>query len=338
MKAIVVTTPGRAEVRDVPMPEYQPNEALVKIEACGLCGTTDRHLVEGCQAHHPADWYPAILGHESVGIVVEVGAEVRKFRVGDRVTRPVALWPGTQRNGLYSAWGGFAEYGIVRELPAPGDYTADRQHVVPPSLSLDQAVLALSISEVASWMAKVGDLRGRTAVIGGTGFAAAVMCQVARADEAQAVIAVGRSERKLTWARHNGATHALQLNEATRDAIRQLCDGAGADWFLDAAGHQAVFEQGLAYLRPGGQAAIYGAPEGFAYRLPLGAVGGDFTVHYYAPNDDAFFARTCEMIRSGDIRPELIQTHTWRGLEQFPKALAEQAAGEVLKGVLHLAS
>lgn len=336
MKALVVTEPGCVEVREVSRPEVQPDEALVQIEACGLCGTTDRHIVEGRQAHHPADWYPAILGHESVGVVCEVGAEVRKFRIGDRVTRPVAIWPGTQRDGLHSAWGGLAEYGVVRELPAPGDYTADRQQVVPPGLSLDQAVLALSISEVASWMEKVGDLRGCAVVIGGTGFAAAVMAQVAQAREARAVIAVGRSERKLAWARRNGATHALRLDEKARGAIREICGGAGADWFLDAAGHQAVFEQGLTYLRGGGRAAIYGAPEGFAYRLPLGAVGGDFTVHYYAPNDDVFLARTCAMIQSGAIRTEWIQTHRWQGLEQLPQALREQAAGEVLKGVLHL--
>src|ERR1700733_11269835 len=115
MKAIVVVSPGKFEVRDVPMPKPEPFEALVKIEACGLCGTTDRHIVEGHQAHHPAEWYPAVLGHESVGKVIQVGHLVTKFKAGDRVTRPVAIWPGTRQEDLYSAWGGFAEYGIVRD-------------------------------------------------------------------------------------------------------------------------------------------------------------------------------------------------------------------------------
>ena len=200
MKAVVVVSHGIVEVRDVPMPKPGPCEALVKIEACGLCGTTDRHIVEGHQPHHPATSYPAILGHESVGKVVEVGAKATKYKVGDRVTRPVAIWPGTRSGDLWSAWGGFAEYGIVRDAHAAGtphDYTATRQHVVPTDLSMEDAVLATSISEVASWMEKLGDIGGQTIVIGGTGFAAGVMSQCARDKGARHVIVLGRSPKKI---------------------------------------------------------------------------------------------------------------------------------------------
>ena len=117
MKALVVVRPGRLELRDVPRPVPGPREALVKIDACGICGTTDRELVAGTQPYH--NEYPAILGHESTGLVVEVGPECRKFRVGDRVTRPAAIIAGDHRDGLASCWGGFAEYGLVRD-PAPG--------------------------------------------------------------------------------------------------------------------------------------------------------------------------------------------------------------------------
>jgi threonine dehydrogenase-like Zn-dependent dehydrogenase len=334
MKAAIIVVHGQIEIREIPAPEPAPNEALVKIEACGLCGTTDRHIVEGRQAHHPAAWYPAVLGHESVGTVIQTGAEVRKFRVGDRVTRPVAIWPGTRAGDLYSAWGGFAEYGIVRDTHGEADYTADRQHVVPPDLTLEDAVLAISISEVASWMEKLGDLCGRTIVIGGTGFAANVMCQSARAKGARNIIAVGRNPAKFGWVLRNGATHALGFTAKTPEEIRAINGGTGADWFLDAAGHQAVFEAGLGWLRPGGQAAIYGAPEGFSYRLPLGVAGGDFSVHYLAPNDDVFFGETCRRILTGEINPRSIQTHIWKSLDALPQALEEQVAGEVLKGVV----
>jgi threonine dehydrogenase-like Zn-dependent dehydrogenase len=334
MKAVAVVAPGKIEVREIAPPEPRPDEALVRIEACGLCGTTDRHIVEGRQAHHPADWYPAILGHEAVGTVVEVGREVKKFLVGDRVTRPVAIWPGTTREGYYSAWGGFAEYGVVRDFHGAADYTGDRQHVVPAGLPLEDAVLAVSISEVASWMEKLGDLNGRNIVVGGTGFAAAVMCQCARAQGARAIVAVGRSPQKFALAIANGATHALMLEPETGTRIREICGQAGADWFLDAAGHQSVFEAGLRYLRPGGQAAIYGAPEGFSYLLPLGAVGGDFSVHYLSPTDDTFFQETCRRIASAQIDSKTILTHTWGGLDSLGQALADQQAGEVLKGLV----
>lgn len=87
----------------------------------------------------------------------------------------------------------------------------------------------------------------------------------------------------------------------------------------------------------GGQAAIYGAPQGFAYRLPLGAVGGDFCVSYLSPTDDTFFEETGRRISSGQLDAKSIHTHTWDGLESLPKALAEQAAGDVLKGLVLIA-
>ena len=340
MKAAIVAAPGKLEIRDIPTPEPGPCEALVQIEACGLCGTTDRHIVEGHQAHHPAAWYPAILGHEAVGKVIRVGERVAKFKVGDRVTRPVALWPGTEKHGLYSAWGGVAEWGLVRDASAPGapptDYTAARRHVVSPALSVEDAVAAISISEVASWMGKLGELKGRTIVIGGTGFAACVMSQCAKAAGARAIIALGRSEKKFEWVRRNGATHTVLLSGSAESAsaVKAILK-SGADWFLDAAGHQVVFEIGLACLRSGGHAAIYGAPDGFSYRLPLGAVGGDFTVHYLSPEDDLFFPEACWM-ETGMIDSSLIRTHAWPGLEALPEALRQQAAGEVLKGIVKI--
>lgn len=338
MKAAVVTSPGSLEIREFFQPEPGPFEALVKIEACGLCGTTDRHLVEGRMAHHPADWYPALLGHEAVGRIVRVGEKVRKFRLGDRVTRPTALWPGTQRDGLYSAWGGFAEYGVVRDTTVAGspeaDYTSARQHVVPPELSLEDAVSAISISEVASWMEKLGDLSGASVLIGGSGFAACVMCQCARHKGAKHILVAGRSPGKWEWARANGATETLSLDGLDRERVRDITSADGVDWFLDAAGHQSVFEKGLGCLRPGGKAAIYGAPEGFSYVLPLGKAGGDFSVQMVFPADDTFFETTCRLMTGGILQASQIRTHIWHGLRALPQALEEQAAGSVLKGVL----
>lgn len=339
MRAAIITKPGQLEIQDIVQPEPGPYEAFVKVEACGLCGTTDRHLVNGVMAHHPKDWYPAVLGHESVGTVVSIGEKVAKFQIGDRVTRPVALWPGAQ-GPLYSAWGGFAEYGIVRDDTQPDgpdpDYKSARQHVVPPEMSLADAVLAISVSEVASWMAKLGSLQDKVIVIGGTGFAACVMAQCARAGGAKSIIAFGRSPQKFAWVERNGATHTLKMDDALPENVKDILTD-GADWFLDAAGHQAVFDAGLKCIRPGGAAAIYGAPEGFAYRLPLGVVGGDFAVHYLAPNDDAYFTEACQRLLSGELNAEALRSHCWDGLEALPDALAEQAEGKVLKGYVKIA-
>ena len=340
MNALVIPAPGSVEVRHIGPPAPGPTEALVRIEACGICGTTDRDIVAGTQAHHPAGSYPAVLGHEAVGVVIQVGSKVRKFHLGDRVTRPVAIWPGTTRDGLYSAWGGMAEFGIVRDTTgdnsAAADYTSQRQHVVPPELSLQDAVLSVSLSEVGSWMEKLGHLKGKSLVIGGTGFAACVMCQCAAAQGAAPIIAVGRTPRKFAWVAANGATYTVPLDAHTPAAVRKITGGGGADWFLDAAGHQSVFEAGLECLHPGGQCAIYGAPHGFAYRLPLGAVGGDFSVRYVSPQDDVYFPQATRRMIAGELNASRLLSHQWAGLESVAEALRAQAAGEVLKGLVYI--
>ncbi|MBN8524615.1 MAG: alcohol dehydrogenase catalytic domain-containing protein, partial [Planctomycetes bacterium] len=135
MKGLVVTAGHALELREIGDPRIGPYEALVRIRACGICGTTDRELIKGTQPYHAA--YPCLLGHEAVGQVVETGTRVRSFRAGDWVTRPVGIWPGESRDGLASAWGGFATLGVVRDRVAmqadgdaslAGDYTALRQN------------------------------------------------------------------------------------------------------------------------------------------------------------------------------------------------------------------
>lgn len=144
---------------------------MVKILACGICSTTDSELIRGTQPYH--DHYPCVLGHEAIGEIVEIGAGVTNFKPGDWVTRPTALFPGTMRDGLSSAWGGFAQLGVVRDQAAMcaagdhsmgSDYTALRQNVVPREMGLQAAVLSIALAETLSWRgdhAKIHGSHGR---------------------------------------------------------------------------------------------------------------------------------------------------------------------------------
>ncbi len=69
--------------------------------------------------------------------------------------------------------------------------------------------------------------------------------------------------------------------------------------------------------------------------MPLGKVGGDFSVHYLNPADDLFFQETCRRMAAGELRADLLRTHAWSGLESIREAVEEQGAGKVLKGLLH---
>jgi threonine dehydrogenase-like Zn-dependent dehydrogenase len=339
MKAGIVIEPGRVEIEDIPMPKPGPAEALVKIEVCGLCGTTDRHLVEGIQSHHPRENYPAVLGHESVGVVQEIGSKVTSFNVGDRLTRVAAIYPGEARDGYFSAWGGFAEYGIVRDQAAIGDedYAAMRHLKPPADLDPLDASLAISLSELGSWCWKVGALGGKAIAVGGTGLAGYAICMYAKLAGASPIIAIGRRDERIELAKKFGATAGVNITkEDPAEAVKVLNGGRGADYFAEATGADPMFIAGLKTLAPNGQAVLYGAPEKYTYTLAMKGAPGDFAVRLVSPEEYRAYDWVCGLIQTGRIDTSLFRSHVWEGLEALPQALEEQASGKVIKGFVRI--
>lgn len=114
MKAVIVKGRAQLDIEDISISEPTDHECLVKIDACAICTGTDTSLIDGNFPFSPE--YPFILGHESTGIITKIGKKVKHFKVGQRVTRPSAILFGESANGLYSGWGGFAGYGLVRDV------------------------------------------------------------------------------------------------------------------------------------------------------------------------------------------------------------------------------
>ncbi|MDX2081921.1 MAG: zinc-binding dehydrogenase [Terrimicrobiaceae bacterium] len=341
MKALAVIEPGRLETVEMPRPEMGEFEALVRIEACGICSTTDRELIHGRQPFHSK--YPCILGHESVGTVVETGRRVTSFHVGDRVARPVAVWPGQERDGFASAWGGFAEYGIVRDASAAAaagleswleDYTAQRQMVINPALSLTEAVLSISLAETASWANHLPSIGGKNVVIAGTGIAGlsiTLWCKMARAEK---IVVHGRRDERLRLARVLGADetinsrHCANLEEVTKELL-----GGGADLFVEAVGDPEMVSRGLACLRPGGIVAIYGVPEGNRHTVSWSHASSP--VHVLLPPAEEHLARGWVefAIQRRWIPCDQLMTHQFR-LDEIQAAFDLVAAGRAIKAMV----
>ena len=338
MKALVVQSPGHLEMHDIPAPVPGEREALVKIDCCGICGTTDRELVAGTQPYHSQ--YPAVLGHESTGVVVEVGPGCSKYRVGDRVTRPAAILSGETRDGLTSCWGGFAEFGIVRE-PPPGvepDYTASRQLVVDSRLTPEQAALAISLAETASWVWQLPPLGGRTAVVSGTGCAGlsiALWCKMAGAR----VIVLGRRDGRLETARRIAADETVNVRTAggaagdVAAAVRALAPD-GADVFCDACGARDQIVLAAAVCREGGLWARYAVEPSGGYDEPAGGAPGLRRAIPEASEHLAYAWVAGQLLR-GAIRADDFLTHRWP-FADFAEAFAAVGRGEVVKGCLHI--
>ena len=103
MKSLAVFEDQSLKIVDVPVPEYGDYECLVKMESCGVCNGTDMKIIHGKLKGF--DTYPALLGHEGVGRVVEKGAKVTSFEIGDLVTLPFI---GKAPEGYYSGWGTYS--------------------------------------------------------------------------------------------------------------------------------------------------------------------------------------------------------------------------------------
>ena len=116
MKAAITDGKGNVWIDDVPKPEPNDYQCLCRINACATCtGTDQKHI------NNKLPWdqtYPGILGHESCGVVVQVGDKVRNINVGDRYLRPAAVYPGETLGDYQSMWGGFAEFGLITDVKA----------------------------------------------------------------------------------------------------------------------------------------------------------------------------------------------------------------------------
>lgn len=263
MRAALVVGPGQLVVRDVPMPEVGPYQALVRIEACSLCNSTDvkiidRHFV----SHMPL---PLVLGHESVGTIVAVGDKVRHLTVGQRVLRPGAEYD-LGRVGIASAWGGFAEFGLVTDGDAwqadhpeqkPGGMWA-KQQIVPPEIEPGEATAIITLKETlyASRAAGIGP-GTRTAIVG-TGPVARAFTFWARWLRAPFLVVFGRSERWCHDFLHLGADNYVAGDRACReDDPKQLGPGS-FDRVIEAVGSPQALEKALALVRPDGLVGNYG--------------------------------------------------------------------------------
>lgn len=245
MEAAVTDGKGKVWLADVPMPAVEAYQCLCKIQACATCTGTDRKHIEGTLPWQQD--YPGILGHESVGRVVEVGPKVRYLKEADTVLRPAAVYPGERLAEYHSMWGGFAQYGLVTDRRAlledrpdaqPNNYTRF-QLKVPAGLPVcpADATMLITLKEVASYVASVGVGLYRSVLVLGSGAVAFSMCRFAKIFGAYPVIVVGRRAAPLDHARKIGADFTIDTGrQNVVDATRAITSNEGVDLIIDATG------------------------------------------------------------------------------------------------------
>jgi D-arabinose 1-dehydrogenase-like Zn-dependent alcohol dehydrogenase len=264
MKAAVVEKPGVLTVREVPKPRPGPYDALCELLYGATCTGTDLHLIDAVFPWPPA--YPAILGHESVGRVVETGTKVENFKPGDLISRVGA--PRLPEAGLDVCWGGFAGFGIARDhwamqkagLPAQEWAPYRVNQVIPPGIDPRAATMIITWRETFSYINRMGVGKGSSLLVAGSGGNGLAFIAHAANLGAEPLVMLGSASRKEA-AYRAGASHFVDFRQP--GWLEQLCEicPAGFDAVIDALGRKEIVQQSLGQVRRGGTFGIYGVDD-----------------------------------------------------------------------------
>lgn len=265
MKALLLKRYMELEMAEVPRPEIAGDEILVRVRACGICGS-DVHGLDGSTGRRLP---PLIMGHEAAGVVEETGAAVSAFRPGDRVTFDSTVWCGRcfycRRGevnlcdcrqvlgvspGEYRRHGAFAEYVAVPERIA---------YKIPDALSFEHAAMIEAVSVAVHAVSLTPVKLDDTAVVVGTGMIGVLAVQALRLAGCGQIIAVDIDDARLRLAEQSGATQTVNAAAADVPAVvREATGGRGADIAIEAVGVTATVQTALASTRKGGALTLIG--------------------------------------------------------------------------------
>jgi len=265
MKALVLRDYMTLVYEEVPRPRIAPDEVLVRVAACGICGS-DVHGLDGSTGRRQP---PLIMGHEASGVVEEAGPEVRGFAAGDRVTFDSTIYrldDWYTRRGLYNLSDGRMVLGVspgeYRRDGAFAEYVAVPGHIlyrVPDAVSFEQAAMVEPVAVATHAVGLTPVAVGDTAVVVGAGMIGLCLVQVLRAAGCGRVLAVDVEEERLALARQLGADAGL--DPARRDVaseVAEATEGRGADVAFEAVGIAATVKIAIDCVRRGGTVTLVG--------------------------------------------------------------------------------
>lgn len=332
-KAAYLEKVGQIEFRTIKTPKPRPDEALVKIEACGVCGS-DVHYYQHGRIGDFVVRKPLILGHECAGTVVAVGRRVKNVALGDRV----AIEAGTTcgrcehcRSGRYNlcpdvvflatppVHGAFVQY-----LAHPASWL----HKLPDGVSFEEGAM-LEPFNVGLYAAKLAQVQpGDTVAVLGSGPIGLTALQAAKVFGATTLIATDIAPARLRLAKRLGATATVNAKKSDPvAAILELTEGKGADVVFEAAGTVPTAQQAVAAVKRGGAIALIGLGTQDRFEMPVTDIickevrlSGQFRyANLYPP--------AIELVASGAVDLKSMITHRYP-LAKLPEAMAACAQGD----------
>jgi L-iditol 2-dehydrogenase len=333
MKSLLLREYNHLEIADLPRPDAGPQEVLVRVEACGICGS-DVHGYDGSSGRRIP---PIVMGHEAAGTVAAVGRGVTAFKPGDRVTFDSTVYCGAcdycrrgeinlcdRREvvgvscGDYRRHGAFAEYVTVPERIV---------YRLPPAMQFSEAAMLEAVSVALHAVRMSGNADDRTALVIGAGMIGLLTMQAARAAGYPRVISADIDATRLRLARDLGADAALHLSGAELAAeVRALTGGHGAGVVFEAVGRTETVATAIESVRKSGTVVLIGniAPQ---VVLPLQVVVSRQLRLQGTAASAGEYPEAIDLVTSGKIQIQPLITAV-ASLEEGPRWFERLHAGE----------
>ncbi len=265
MKALVLKEYMQLVYKDVPQPEPGPEEVLIEVRACGICGS-DVHGLDGSSGRRIP---PLIMGHEAAGVIAGVGSAVTGWRPGDRVTFDSTIYCGHChfcRRGQINLCDNRRVLGVscedYRQHGAFAEYVVVPQHILyrlPEGIPFEQATMVEALSIAFHAVGRTPITLNDTATVVGAGMIGLLVIQALRLAGCGRIIAIDLDDGRLAMARQLGADEAL--NSGNTDAISEVLkrtEGRGADLAFEVVGIAPTLNLAIGALRKGGSLTMVG--------------------------------------------------------------------------------
>ncbi len=335
VNAILIERANKLAFRDVPETPMGDYHARTRLVAGSICNSTDRKLLEG--TFSGCTNFPAVLGHEAVGEVTEVGAKVRNYRVGDLVIRPRVYLP--KELDIREYFGSFAERGMVTDQWAimeddpsvkPGAF-GHPQQVLPPDVGPVIGVLAITLKETLDWTKRFGIGPDTRVLVFGTGPVGTAFVMWAKMLGAPQVILAGR--RPVSIERAAAISHPDATIDITHghvpERIREMTGGKGVDRVVEGVGDTSIIDMGIECLSESGLVGLYGVPPSTQKKARHAS---DPRVRAIAPDESEVHDEFFEMVRTKKVDPLAFMSHRlpFREIEQGFELLKRREAFKVV--------
>ncbi len=265
MKALVLDDYNQLNYRDFPDPEITPDEVLIKVKACGICGS-DVHGMDGSTGRRKP---PIVMGHEAAGKIVATGSDVTNWQKGDRVTFDSTIYPlndwftlkghynlSNNRQVMGVSPGEYRRHGALADLVAVPQHIL---HKIPEEVPYTYAAMVEPIA-VAAHAINISGLRpGNSAVVVGTGMVGTFVVQLLKIFGANPVIAIDIDDQKLQLARKYGADFWVNAKDtSTPGKITEWTKNRGADLSFEVVGADQPVQTAVQSTRKGGTVVLVG--------------------------------------------------------------------------------